>query len=196
MVRVALTGGIASGKSHVLAAFAARGIPTIDADLLARDAVAPGTPGAAAVSARFGRDVVAADGSLDRRRLADIVFGNEAARRDLEAIVHPIVYDRIAAWLSGLPAGASLAVADIPLLFETGRAGDFDCVVVAACPPDEQLRRLTVRDRLSEADARARIAAQLPLEEKIARADHVIWTTGTAEDTARQVSDVVEKVLA
>lgn len=191
MVRIALTGGIASGKSHVLAAFARRGVPTIDADVLARDAVAPGTEGAGRVRARFGESVVDPDGGLDRRKLAAIVFDDPAARRDLEAIVHPLVYEGISRWLAGLPPGTRVAMADIPLLFETGREGEFDVVVVAACSPEEQLRRVMARDGLSEADARARLDAQLPLADKIRRADHVVWTTGTPEETDRQVDLVL-----
>ncbi len=194
MVRVALTGGIASGKSHVLAAFARRGIPTIDADLLAREAVAPGTPGASRVRRRFGDAIVGANGELDRGRLASIVFADTAARRDLEQIVHPIVYDGIARWLAAQPPGTRLAVADIPLLFETGHERDFDAVVVAACSPEEQVRRVMVRDGLRESEVRARLAAQHPLGDKIARADHVVWTTGTTEDTARQVDEVLERL--
>jgi dephospho-CoA kinase len=190
MVRIALTGGIATGKSHVLAAFAARGVPTIDADVLAREALSPGGPGLAAVRARFGDAVMAPDGTVDRGRLGAVVFADADARRDLEAIVHPIVYSRIAAWFAGLPAGTATAVADIPLLFETGREGDFEVVVVAACPPDEQLRRVIARDGLTEGEARARIAAQLPLDTKIARADYVIWTTGAEADVARAVGEI------
>lgn len=194
MVRVALTGGIATGKSHVLAAFAARGVPTIDADVLAHDAVAVGTPGAEAVRRRFGADIIRPDGEIDRRRLGAIVFNDTAARRDLEAIVHPAVYGAIQRWFASLPADTRYAIADIPLLFETGHERDFDAVVVAACEPDEQLRRVMARDGLAEADARARLAAQLPLGEKIARADHVVWTTGTPGDTARQVGEVAERL--
>src|SRR5262249_32117920 len=163
----ALTGGIATGKSHVLAAFARLGVPTIDADTLAHHAVAPGTPGAAAVFARFGAGLRLADGSINRRALGAIVFEDAGARRDLEAIIHPEVYRAIWRWLEGLPEGAALAVADIPLLYETAHEADFDGVVVAACPAAEQLRRVMHRDRLTEVEARSRIAAQLPLDEQI-----------------------------
>lgn len=196
MVRVALTGGIASGKSHVLAAFVARGVPTIDADVIAREVVAPGTPGADAILARFGAAVLGPDGQLDRRRLGSLVFEDPAARQDLEAIVHPAVYRRIEHWLAGLGPAVPLAVADIPLLFETSRTSDFDAIVVAACSDDEQLRRTMTRDHLSEAEARARIAAQWPLSEKIDRADYVIWTTGTAEETARRVGETIERITS
>jgi dephospho-CoA kinase len=194
VVRVALTGGIASGKSRVLSAFAAVGVPTVDGDLLARHAIAPGTPGEAAVRARFGEAAVDAEGALDRRALAAIVFGDPAARRDLEAIVHPGVYRGIEGWFAKLPADTTLAVADIPLLFETGREKAFDAVVVAACSPDEQLRRVMARDGLTEAEARARLDAQWPLVEKISRADFVVWTTGTFEETAGQVDQIIQAI--
>jgi dephospho-CoA kinase len=195
VVRVALTGGIASGKSHVLDAFRARHVPTIDADLLAHDVAGPGTPGAAAILARFGSAVLAPNGELDRRKLGAVVFVDPELRRALEAIVHPAVYEAIARWLAGLPSETPLAVADIPLLYETGHQRDFDAVVVAACPPEEQLRRVIARDHLSEAEARARLGAQWPLTEKVRRADFVIWTTGTAEETGTEVERVIGELL-
>jgi dephospho-CoA kinase len=194
VIRAALTGGIATGKSHVLAAFARLGVSTIDADTLAHGAIAAGTPGAAAVLARFGQGILLADGSIDRRALGAIVFNDVAARHDLEAIVHPAVYAVIDRWFQDQAAEIDLAVADIPLLFETAHEADFDVVIVAACPPAEQLRRLMDRDRLSEADARSRIAAQLSIEEKVRRANYVVWTTGTTEETARQVEHAVEEI--
>jgi dephospho-CoA kinase len=194
VVRVALTGGIASGKSHVLRGLAARGVPTIDADRLAHEALAPESPGAAAVVARFGPGVVNADGRIDRRALGAIVFGDAQARHALEAIVHPAVYDAIARWFTRLPPETPLAVADIPLLYETGHERDVDVVIAAACPPDEQLRRVMSRDNLSEADARARLASQWPMDEKVRRADHVIWTSGTFAETERQIEEVIERL--
>lgn len=196
MVRVALTGGIATGKSTVLRMLQQRGIPTIDADHLARDAVAPGSHGLRAVADRFGPSVLAADGTLDRRRLAAIVFADPAARADLEAIVHPAVYEAIRGWFASLPPALPLAVADIPLLFETGRDREFSCVVVVACTPAEQVRRVMARDGTAEADARARLAAQWPIDRKVARADHVIWTTGTLDETERQVDALIRTLKA
>jgi dephospho-CoA kinase len=190
MRKVALTGGIATGKSWVRRRFAHHGVPTIDADTLAHAAVAPGTPGAARILERFGTAVRSADGSIDRKALGGIVFGDENARRDLEAIVHPAVYESIEAWFATLPPVA-FAVADIPLLYETGRHADFDTVVVTACTPAEQVRRLTARDGLSLEDARQRIEAQLPLVEKARRADHVIRTDGTYAETDAQVDALV-----
>src|ERR1700754_4068965 len=167
MLRVALTGGIATGKSYCLSRFASFGVPTVDADILAREAVAPGTPGLQAVVARFGAGLLMPDGQLDRPALARIVFNDAKARAALEAIVHPEVYRRIRAWFVGLAPATRLAIADIPLLFETGQSHDFDEVIVAACSLEEQIRRCMSRDQLSEADARARIGAQLPISEKV-----------------------------
>jgi dephospho-CoA kinase len=192
VLRAALTGGIATGKSYCLGRFAALGIPGIDADVLARDAVAVGSPGLTAVVERFGPAVLRADGSLDRQALAGIVFADRTARADLEAIVHPLVYRRVGEWFADLPSGTPAALADIPLLFETGHQHDFDRVVVCACEPEEQLRRLVARDGLSERDARARLDAQWPIGEKVARADYVIRTDGTFADTDAQIRAVAE----
>jgi dephospho-CoA kinase len=194
MLRVALTGGIATGKSFCLARFAALGVPVVDADALAREVVAPGTPALAAVRVRFGNSIVTPDGTLDRAALGRIVFADRAARSDLEAIVHPAVYRRIGDWFVTLPPGTRLAIADIPLLFETGHAADFDRVVVCACDPAEQLRRLMMRDHLSEPEARARLAAQWPIGEKVGRADYVIRTDGTIADTEAGVRMVYERL--
>src|SRR5689334_15345923 len=150
MLRVALTGGIATGKSYCLAQFASFGVPVIDADQLAREAVAPGSRALDEVVARFGPSLLLPDGSLDRASLARIVFSDRGARADLEAIVHPEVYRRISEWLATLPPRTRVAIADIPLLFETGHTHDFDRVVVAACSAPEQLRRLVARDGLTE----------------------------------------------
>jgi dephospho-CoA kinase len=196
MVRVALTGGIATGKSYCLSRFASLGAAVIDADRLARDAVASGSRALDAIVARFGPSLLRADGTLDRSALARIVFSDRAARADLEAIVHPEVYRRIGEWLATLPSGTRIAIADIPLLFETGHTHDFDRVVVVACEPGEQLRRLMSRDGLTEQDARARLDAQWPIAEKEARADYVISTDGTATDTDAQVRTVHEQLLA
>jgi dephospho-CoA kinase len=186
--RIALTGGIATGKSHVRAQFEGLGIPTIDADLLARRAVAPGTPGLAAVAARFGPGIVDASGTLDRARLATLVFADAHARRDLEQIVHPFVRTAIDEWFASLDAALNpFAVADIPLLYETGRDRDFEAVIVAACDPETQLRRLMRRDNLSEGEAARRIAVQMPIGQKVRWADYVVTTDGTFEETNRQV---------
>jgi dephospho-CoA kinase len=192
---VALTGGIATGKSYCLGRFAAHGVPIIDADVLAREAAAAGTPGLAAIAERFGAGVLAADGTLDRPALGRIVFGDTKARAALEAIIHPEVYRRIREWFANLPAGTRLAMADIPLVFETGHNHDFDEVVVAACDPEEQVRRVMARDHLPDADARARLAAQWPIEEKVKRANRVIWTDRGFAETDRQITDTYTALL-
>jgi|SRR5262249_34531228 len=190
MLRVALTGGIATGKSYCLQRFAELGAATIDADALAREAVAPGSPGLRAVVERFGRGVLAEDDTLDRPALGRLVFADAKARAALEAIVHPEVYRRIRDWFPNVPAQTRVAIADIPLVFETGHHHDFDRVIVAACDPEEQARRVIARDGLDEAGARARIAAQWPIGEKVKRAQHVIWTDHGFAETDRQVADV------
>jgi dephospho-CoA kinase len=195
VLRVALTGGIATGKSYCLARFQELGAPTIDADVLARQSIAPGTDGFDAVMTRFGEAVRTKDGGLDRDALARLVFSDETARHDLERIVHPFVYSAIAKWLEGVTrAGLSkVAIADIPLLFETRRESDFDKVVVAACRPEQQLKRLMERG-MAEPDAQARIDAQLAIDRKVERADFVIDTSDTETSTSLQVVQVWEQL--
>jgi dephospho-CoA kinase len=180
---VGLTGGIASGKSTFAAALRARGAPVLDADALARAAVAPGTPGLAEIARVFGPDVLDPDGGLDRKRMAALVFSDPEARRRLEAITHPAVRRAMAeetARLAG--AGHALAFYDTPLLFEVGLEPMLDCVVVVWAPPDVQRARLVARDGLAPEEARARLAAQLPIDEKAARADFVVENVGPLEE--------------
>lgn len=190
MRRIALTGGIATGKSYVRARFEKLGVPTIDADMLARDVVAPGTPGLAELIRRFGDGILDQTGALDRRKLAAIVFADTAARHDLEAIVHPRVRAAMERWFASLAASTPMAIADIPLLYETGRDGEFDAVIVVAADAETQVMRTIARDEMSEKEARARLAAQLPIEDKAGRAAHVIRTDGSFDDTDRQVDAV------
>lgn len=202
VLRVALTGGIATGKSHCLRRFAAAGLPTIDSDQLARDAVAAGTPGLKAVQARFGAGVILPDGQLDRAALARIVFDDAQSRRALEIIIHPFVFEAIEKWFDGLglQAGSDpkarpvVGVADVPLLFETASEALFDKVVVAACEPEQAISRLMARDGLDEAAAQRRVAVQLPIDEKRRRADFVIDTSGSREATDQQVDEVAERL--
>ncbi|MBI4264890.1 MAG: dephospho-CoA kinase [Acidobacteria bacterium] len=195
--RIALTGGIATGKSYVRGRFEARGVPTIDADVLAREAVAPGTPGLTALVRRFGSEVLDPHGALDRQKMAAIVFADPDARHALEAIVHPQVRRAMEHWFASLDASRHpLAIADIPLLYEVGRDRDFDTVIVAACDPDTQVRRIMARDGLAESETRQRLAAQLPIDEKARRADYVIRTDGSFEETDAQVKDVLDRLLA
>ena len=194
MLVAALTGGIATGKSYCAARFAALRAAVIEADRLAREAVAPGTAGLAAVVTRFGAHVLQPDGTLDRSAVGRIVFADPIARADLEAIVHPEVYRRIREWSVNLPLRTPLAVADIPLLFETGHEHDFEAVIVCACEPEEQVRRVITRDKLTEADARARIATQWPIADKVALADYVIRTDGTFRETDAQVDALFQRL--
>lgn len=194
--RVALTGGIATGKSHVRARFEAMGVPTIDADVLSRQVVAPNSPGLNAVVHAFGVDVVLPSGALDRRKLGALVFADPAKRKALEDIIHPAVRRSTDEWFASLGPAVPFAIADIPLLYETGRHKDFEAVIVAAAEPDEQVRRIIARDGLGEAEARQRIAAQLPIAEKVARADYVIRTDRTFDETNRQVREIYEALAA
>jgi len=183
---VGLTGGIGSGKSLVAELLAAHGATIIDADVLAREAVAPGTPGLAQVRERFGTGVLRPDGSLDRAALGRIVFGDPLARRDLEAIIHPAVRARAAALAAAAPEGA-VVVQVIPLLVETGQQGHFDQVVVVDVEPEVQLSRIVRRDGLSEAEARARLRAQASREARLAAAHVVLRNNGNRDDLAAAV---------
>ena len=153
MYRIALTGGIASGKSTVADFFARRGVPVIDSDRLAREVVAANTPGLAAVRARFGADVIDQDGTLDRRALRARVFADPSARRDLESILHPLIRQAMAEESARRPGPYQLFA--IPLLVESGRAAEFDRVLVVDCPEALQIRRVMARDGSDEAGARA-----------------------------------------
>lgn len=192
MLKIGLTGGIATGKSHVLAHFASLGVPTIDADVLARDVVGPGAPALAALHTRFGSDIVAADGRLDRPALAARIFADPAARRDLEAIIHPPVYQAIHDWFAACAAAGThpAAMADIPLLYETGHQAELDRVIVVACSVDRQIARIVARDGIPEDAARQRLTAQWPTDQKTVRADDVIWTDGSLEETHRQIERI------
>ena len=194
VVRVGLTGGIASGKSTVSTMLRNLGAEVIDADALAREVVARGTPGLAAVVEEFGIELLTDDGDLDRPAMGALVFADEAARRRLEAIIHPLVHERIRELETDAPAGA-VVVHDIPLLAESGRAagpdrGGFDAVIVVDAPQDVQVDRM-VRDRgWTEADALARIAAQARPEERRAIATYLIDNTGSLEDLRAHVEAV------
>lgn len=187
---VGLTGGIASGKSTVAALLAARGAVVIDADVLAREVVAPGEPLLAQVVARFG-DVLAVDGSLDRAALGRIVFADPEARRDLEALIHPAVRRRAAGLEAQAPTG-SVVVHVIPLLVETGQQDSFDHVIVVDVDPDTQLRRLRDRDGVDVSAAQARIAAQATREQRLAAADIVIDNSGSQADLVDRVDALWE----
>jgi dephospho-CoA kinase len=185
MVRVGLTGGIASGKSLVAAELAARGAIIIDADILAREVVEPGTPGLAAIIERFGPQLLT-DGRLDRAHLAEIVFADPAARRDLERIVHPAVRAR-AVELERAAGSAAVVVHVIPLLVETGQQWNFDLVVTIDVDHETQIQRMMARNGFSRAEAESRIAAQAAREDRRAAADVVLDNSGDVAQLKDQI---------
>ena len=188
-MRVALTGGIASGKSTVARLLADLGALVIDADQLARDVVEPGTPGLERVVERFGRRVLTGDGHLDRPAVAAIVFKDVEARKDLEAIVHPLVYEASAQAEAQAEPGR-LVVHDIPLLAESGRAEGFDAVIVVDTPAETQVARMVEDRGWTREDAEARIAAQATREQRRSLATHVIDNSGTREQLEARVREV------
>ena len=190
--RIGLTGGIASGKSSVGRLLEAQGLPLLDADVYAREALAPGSTGAQAVLERYGAGVRAPGGEIDRAALGQIVFGDGAERRWLEQLVHPLVRTRFAAELEELGA-EPLVVLVVPLLFEAGLETLCSEVWLVDCDETQQLQRLMARDGLGEADARARIAAQWPLARKRQLADVVLNNRGGPEQLAAQVEQALSR---
>jgi dephospho-CoA kinase len=191
-----LTGNIGTGKSTVARLFAEHGVPVIDADQVARDVVAPGSEGLSQVANRFP-GVLAPDGSLDRRALAARVFDDAQERAALNAILHPRIGHEVKRRLDALAAqGKAFAIYEAALIVENGLQHGLDGVVVVTAPVEEQLRRLRLRDGMSEAEARARIAAQLPQREKIACADFVVENTGAPELLRAQVARVIDALAA
>lgn len=188
MLVVGLTGGIGSGKSTVAAGLAARGAVVVDADRLAREAVAVGTPGFRAVVDRFGEAVVAPDGSLDRAALAAVVFEDPEARAELNAIVHPLVRAAIDQRVQELRGSDAVVVLEIPLLVESGRSYGASTVIVVDCPEEVAVRRLVEGRGMDAADARRRMAAQASRADRLAAADLVIDNSGSSEDLERQVA--------
>ncbi len=193
MLRIALTGGIASGKSTVAQLFVALGARLIDTDQVARDVVTPGSPILQQIVARFG-EVLAPDGTLDRGRLRQLVFADPAARADLEAIMHPAIRARVAQ-ISATTGGPYQLIA-VPLLAETGTQGNYDRVLTVDCEPHLQLHRLMARDRLGEADAQRMIAAQATREARLAIADDVIRNDGDISALAAQVQALHTQYLS
>lgn len=192
-MRVGLTGGVASGKSTVSAMLTELGAVVIDADVLAREVVAPGTDGFAEIVAAFGEQVLTVDGALDRPALGALVFADEAKRRTLEAIIHPRVRERAAQIEAAAPAGA-VVVHDIPLLVETGQADSFDAVIVVDVPRELQIDRMVRLRGMSPADAEARVAAQATREQRATAATYLIDNTGTLEDLRHRVAEVFRQL--
>lgn len=191
--RVGLTGGVASGKSTVAQMLRELGAVVVDADVLAREVVARGTPGLAAVVGALGEDVLTAEGDLNRPAVGRLVFGDETARRVLEAVVHPLVLERSRELEQQAPPDA-LVVHDIPLLAEGGRSGEFDAVVVVDAPREVQVERMVGDRGWSREDAESRITSQASREDRLAIATHVVTNVGTREDLRHRVREVFEAV--
>jgi dephospho-CoA kinase len=194
-VRIGLTGGIGSGKSEVGRRLAALGAVVVDADAIAREVVAPGTPALDEIRAEFGDEVIRADGSLDRAGLAAIVFSDADCLAALNAITHPRIAERTAALIEAAPDGA-VVVYDMPLLVENGLTDGWDLVVVVDCPDEVRLDRLVRLRGMDVADARARMAAQARRDERLAAADVVLDNSGTVADLDRQVDALWRRLTA
>ncbi|PRY68704.1 dephospho-CoA kinase [Halomonas ventosae] len=194
---IGVTGGIASGKSTVARAFAARGIPWVDADEVAREVVAPGEPALTEIAEHFGCEVLTPDGGLDRRALREIVFADAEARQRLERITHPRIRRRLAAHLERLQAqGAPYVLLVSPLLFESGQDAMVDRCLVIDVPEETQIARTAARDGVDEAQARAIVAAQMSRTERLARADDVIDNSADEAGLAAQVTELDRRYRA
>ncbi len=195
LVRVGLTGGVASGKSTVSAILDELGAVIIDGDVLAREVVAKGTPGLEQVVAEFGTELLTPDGDLDRPAMGRIVFADESARRRLEAIVHPLVFERIVE-LEAATSPDDVVVHDIPLLAESGRADTFDAVIVVDADPELQVERMISERGWTREDAQSRMLAQASREERLAIATHVIENDGTLDQLRARVEEVFRELRA
>jgi dephospho-CoA kinase len=198
MLKVGLTGSIAVGKSFVLGVLRELGARAVDADQIARECVAPGTPGLDAVVNEFGNSVLDAEGLLDRPKLAAIIFSDEARREKLNSILHPFIIARqdeiLRQWQRETPE--AIAVIDAALMIESGGYKRFDKVIVVHCQPEIQIARLMKRNNLSREEAERRVAAQMSQEEKMQYADYLIDTSGDFENTRKQVEALWRKLLA
>jgi len=196
MLKVGLTGSIAVGKSYVCGCFRELGCHVLDADKTAREVVEPGTDGLQRIAVEFGRDILNADGELDRKKLGALVFSDTEKRNLLNSIVHPLVIEAQARWIKERekddPDG--IAIVDAALMIESGGYKRFDKIIVVWCEPAIQLTRLMLRDNLSELEAKMRIDAQMPQEEKKRVADHLIDTSGGFEETRRQAVKVLSRL--
>jgi dephospho-CoA kinase len=188
-----LTGGIGSGKSMVAQMFTELGAVVIDADQLAREVVEPGQPALKEIASTFGPDVLLPDGRLDRPKLAEIIFSEPDKRAKLDAITHPRIRQRMEAQIEAQRSGPGVLIVDIPLLYENERTNMVEKVIVVWVDAQTQLQRIRQRDGLSAEAARQRITAQMPLDAKRARADHVIDNRGRRDETQRQVEAIYRR---
>jgi dephospho-CoA kinase len=191
-----LTGGIASGKSTVSERMASHGAEVVDADLIAREVVLPGTPAYQKIVDHFGKEVLDPDGLIDRPALGRVIFSDPAKRTLLNELTHPPIFQEIADRLELLQAFDGVVVLDVPLLVETGASRSYDAVVVVAASPEVQLRRLTLLRGMAEEDARARMASQSSLEERLAVATHTLWNDGSMEDLLAATDRLMDELEA
>lgn len=196
MLKVGLTGGIATGKSYVLSVLRELGCEVMDADQTAREVVEPGQPAFDEIVAHFGQGIVGEDGKLNRPKLGAVIFNNTAEREKLNSIVHPKVFEAQARWMAEIESRkpSAIVVIDAALMIETGSYRRFDKVVVVHCQPEIQLERLMARNNLTREDATARISSQMPSAEKLKFADFAINTSLGFEDTRRQVELLYEQL--
>jgi dephospho-CoA kinase len=195
MLKIAITGGAGSGKSTVARMFRELGAQVLDADQIARDAVAVGTPAWQELRCLFGEDFFNINGTLNRSKLAQQVFSDPEARRRLDALIHPLVTKELQDRVADLERqGVDLVLVEVPLLFETGRERNFDLVIVVAAPEADQIWRLRDRDRRGEAEIRGILQAQWPLADKVARADYVVENGGELSFTQQQVKNIWKKL--
>lgn len=197
-MKVGLTGGIATGKSTVSRMLRQRGAAIVDADRVAREVVEPGTEGAAGIRKRFGDPLFRPDGSLDRQRLGQIIFADSQARRDLNRLLHPLIIRRMESETARLQRADphSIIIWDTPLLIEENLTKYVECVVVVYIPAALQEKRLMERDGITAAEARSRIQAQMPIEEKKSFADVLIDNSGTLAETERQVDALWQTLIS
>lgn len=196
MLKVGLTGSIAVGKSFVCDVFREHGCHIIDADRIAREVVSPGTPGLLRITEAFGPEMLLPGGELDRKKLGKIVFEDDGKRQLLNSIIHPLVIEEQDRRLKDLEASdpGGIAIVDAALMIESGGYKRFTDLIVVWCEPDIQLRRLIERDRLSEAEAKKRIAAQMPQEEKKRFANYLIDTSGEFFETRQQTIEIYKRL--
>lgn len=197
MLKVGLTGGIACGKTVVRRRMEERGVPTLDADAVVHRLLGAGTDVSREIAAAFGGEVVAPDGAIDRKALGAVVFADDEARKQLNAIVHPRVWREIEAFFERKKEeGEPVAVVDAALMVETGSYRRYDRIIVVHCRPEQQRERLMARSGLTRDEAEKRIRAQMPIEEKLAFGDLLVDTSGTIEQTLARTDEIVEALRA